>query len=610
MQTSHPTQLAMDNETGMMPTLRQVPVEVQAGCVDFIAYSAALNGWLAGGWIGHAWDDQDRPSTGTLNFGHSTIRADAIVCLFSRSDVRKIGNGIVLFIPGSSDRTQDLHELIIERDGVCFSLAPSKPLERLTEAEAFARVEGLIKSAGRSERRACLLRLVNRPSFNGQDTLDKLQSPVFLEIDAGYLCPPDGLLLRGWFVDPFRHVASIRVRCGSQSAPLDPAKWIAIPRPDVRDSITAQFGGTIDRCGFLAFVPSIHVAGEAMYFEVQTVAGEIAFKRIPALRSPGIGTIKDTLSHLDLRYDELVHGFDNVLGPAVEAMNSFRLGAGVGYKEMQFGPLIDAPRCSIVVPLFGRMDFMEFQLAFFSRTLAADHELIYVLDDPPRLRAAEALAASVLARFKRPFRLIALDTNVGYAPANNVGLKFARGEYVCFLNSDVFPKADDWLEHMLETAARPEVGAVGALLLFEDGTLQHDGCSYEVLPEFGGWTFSLHPRKGRFPPDGDTVHEVEAITGACFVMRTDVARGVGGLDEGYVIGDFEDVDLCRKVQSTGRVCMVDRRAQLFHLERQSQGSGQNPWRMNLTLYNAWRFQRRWVKSDQAAALKLIGGAAA
>ena len=136
---------------------------------------------------------------------------------------------------------------------------------------------------------------------------------------------------------------------------------------------------------------------------------------------------------------------------------------------------------------------------------------------------------------------------------------------------------------------------VGALLVFEDETVQHEGCSYEILPEFAGWTFSLHPRKGRFPSDDDGIAPADAITGACLMMPTALARTVGGLDEGYVIGDFEDVDLCRKAQAMGRQCVVDRRARLYHLERQSQGGQQSFWRLNLTLYNAWRFQNRWTR---------------
>ena len=583
-------------------SIMQHAIEATHGCIDFLSYSASLDGWLAGGWIDLSWDDQDFPPDCVLDFGDTQVAAEAVVCTFARPDVRKIGVGIVVFVPGASGRPDAFQDAILTRDGRRFRLTPSEPLEQPFETDAIARTKGLIASAGRSSRRAHLLRLLNRPAYAGSDTLALLQPPVFLELDSACLCPPGGLLLRGWFIDPFKSVVGIRIRCGSAWHLLDPRRWIPIPRPDVREGFSKNFGGLVDECGFLAFVADIYTPGETIYLELQTRSGDVAFKRIVEIRSAGVDTIKDTLSDLELRYDELAQGYDHVLGPAVAAMNAFRLMDGVGFKEMNFGDGPMAPRCSIIVPLYGRIDFMELQLAFFSRTLGRDHEIIYVLDDPTRLRAAESLATSCLARFRLPFRLVALSANVGYAPANNVGLRLARGEYVCFLNSDVFPKTPDWLDSMIQTAAaRPEVGVVGALLIFEDETIQHEGCSYEVLPEFAGWSFSLHPRKGRFPSEDEGVQEVEAVTGACLLMPMQLARDVGGFDEGYVIGDFEDVDLCKKAQAQGRICVVDRRARLYHLERQSQGGQQSPWRLNLTLYNAWRFQKRWVNPPAVIA---------
>jgi GT2 family glycosyltransferase len=87
--------------------------------------------------------------------------------------------------------------------------------------------------------------------------------------------------------------------------------------------------------------------------------------------------------------------------------------------------------------------------------------------------------------------------------------------------------------------------------------------------------------------------DVEALTAACLVMRTDEARGLGGFDERFLIGDFEDADLCRRLAEAGLGCAVDHALQLHHLERRSQSDSSHVWRRNLTLYNAWQHQRRW-----------------
>ena len=104
-------------------------------------------------------------------------------------------------------------------------------------------------------------------------------------------------------------------------------------------------------------------------------------------------------------------------------------------------------------------------------------EFIYVLDDPPKRREAERLFNSVYARFQIPFRALLMEQNVGFAPANNVGLRAANGTYICYMNSDVFPGPLDWLEQLAQRLEdNPDLGMVGPLLLYGDGAVQHEGC--------------------------------------------------------------------------------------------------------------------------------------
>jgi len=194
-----------------------------------------------------------------------------------------------------------------------------------------------------------------------------------------------------------------------------------------------------------------------------------------------------------------------------------------------------------------------------------------------------------------------LPMNLGFAPANNVGLRYAEGEYICFLNSDIFPVTDDWMEKLVDTLRRnTHIGVIGPRLLFEDGSIQHEGCFYRNLEEFGNWTFIEHHNKGRRPGAAAGVRDLDVITGACMVMRRDLARQLGGFDEAFITGDFEDADLCRKVRDLGLTCAVADDVELYHLERKSQVAPSQSWRMNLTLYNAWVHERRWVKLDASA----------
>jgi GT2 family glycosyltransferase len=259
--------------------------------------------------------------------------------------------------------------------------------------------------------------------------------------------------------------------------------------------------------------------------------------------------------------------------------------------EPAAGPLL-----SLIVPLYGRIDFMEVQLALFSaHGIGADVEILYVLDDPPRRREALALAASAHARFGLPFRLLILAQNFGFAPANNFALREAAGEFVCFMNSDVFPITPDWPTRLAaRLEADPDLGVVGPLLLFEDGSVQHQGLYFRRLPMYGNWHFPQHEKKGWRVGDAAGLVRKPVITGACMMARRSLVLEIGGFDEAYVIGDFEDTDLCLKLRRLGLASAVDLDVRMHHLERRSQAASAEQWRTNLTLANAWTHQRRWA----------------
>jgi GT2 family glycosyltransferase len=309
----------------------------------------------------------------------------------------------------------------------------------------------------------------------------------------------------------------------------------------------------------------------------------------------GISAVKRLLGVLDIQYADVDSIYDNILGPAIRALNQRRLAMPPKVQTLQLGKAVVAPRHSVIVPLYGRIDFMEFQLALFAaRGIGTAVQIIYVLDDPPKTRETQFLAASLYERFRVPFQLLCLSHNVGFAPANNIGVRAATGKYICFMNSDVFPTTGDWLDRLAAHLEwDPKLGVVGPVLLFEDDSVQHQGISFKDLPQFGNWSFPLHKRKGFRMPQTTGLSREVAITGACMMMRREHVLAYGGFDEAFVIGDFEDTDLCFRLRQIGLGAAVDFSVSMYHLERKSQASSASPWRTNLTVYNAWVHQRRW-----------------
>ncbi len=418
---------------------------------------------------------------------------------------------------------------------------------------------------------------------------------LLIEVDSTLLCPPDGLLLYGWMLAPAELTVGLAVVCGSRRAVLAPERFVSVPRTDVVASQGMRHGYEDINCGFMAHVPGILEPGQTPMLEVERPGMPPQLRPLPEPNLQGFAALRSLMERFELRYGALAQGFDAVIGPAFETLAAASRAGRVTRDVVDFGVAPPAPEVSVIVPLHGRIDLAEYQLALMSAHPAGiAHELIFVLDDPPRRLEMQVLAESLHARFGMPFRLVLLSRNVGYAPANNFGLGLARGRLVCLMNSDVFPRDAGWLARLARRLeATPGLGAIGPLLLFEDGSVQHQGMAFERLAEFGGWHFPLHEGKGRRPDHGSGLRPARAITGACLMMSRALLAEMGGLDEAYAIGDFEDADLCMRLAARGLGCAVDMNEALYHLERQSQAGSELRWRMNLTLANAWLHERRW-----------------
>lgn len=155
---------------------------------------------------------------------------------------------------------------------------------------------------------------------------------------------------------------------------------------------------------------------------------------------------------------------------------------------------------------------------------------------------------------------------------NNHGMREARGDIYVFLNNDVRILTEDWLERLVSKALRKGTGAVGALLLYDDGTVQHAG----VVVGMNGW--ADHVYKGMKPVHCGTpfispvlTRNVLAVTGACLAVSKKVIQDIGGFDEDFVICG-SDVELCIRAYNKGYYNVYDPFVKLFHYESKSRGT--------------------------------------
>jgi len=255
------------------------------------------------------------------------------------------------------------------------------------------------------------------------------------------------------------------------------------------------------------------------------------------------------------------------------------------------------PRTTVVVPLYGRIDYLEYQLAQFSLDPEfADIDLLYVLDSPELAVEVTAWAPRLHRRYETPFRIAYLSANCGFALANNFGASIARGTHLVLLNSDVLPDRAGWVSALRDalTATSDQgdpIGAVGPQLLYEDDSLQHCGMYFARPSADDAWC-NEHYFKGLHRSFGpaSVSRVVPALTAACLSIQRSTFTELGGFDHRFIQGDYEDSDLCLRLRQRGLACWYDATVVLRHLEG---GSYPSARRTHLAQFNQWLHQQRW-----------------
>ncbi len=248
-------------------------------------------------------------------------------------------------------------------------------------------------------------------------------------------------------------------------------------------------------------------------------------------------------------------------------------------------------QATIIVPTRDRPDLLGPCVESLTRYPAgAEFELLVIDNGSAR---ADALAYLEKLAGEPNVRVLRRPGPFNFSAICNSGAREARFPFLLFLNDDVEALAPDWLGRMLQFAAEPGVGAVGAKLLYPDGRLQHGG----VVLGLDGFAGHVQRAVGADDPGYLGMlawpREVAAVTGACLAIEARKFFEVGGFDEARLPIEYNDIDLCLRLSERGYRCIFEPRARLMHRESASRGS--NPRLDARYAAEHAYFRERWAR---------------
>lgn len=223
------------------------------------------------------------------------------------------------------------------------------------------------------------------------------------------------------------------------------------------------------------------------------------------------------------------------------------------------------PGVSIVMPTGGKMQFLIPCMEDLLHKTTHRNLQIIVLDNSGSIEV-EAYLDSLADEHPSILRVPIDLQPFNFSALVNAAIPHITEPYTLMLNDDITVITPDWIEAMLEQVQRPEIGVVGAKLLFPDGTIQH--CGVILGPYEGtGHAFKFFPGEDpRYFGLPNVVRNYLGVTFACAMMRTSVLREIGGLDAENLPIAFNDVDFCLKAVELGLRNVYTPHAVLTHHE--------------------------------------------
>lgn len=249
------------------------------------------------------------------------------------------------------------------------------------------------------------------------------------------------------------------------------------------------------------------------------------------------------------------------------------------------------PLVSLIIPTRDGVDVLKACIESIRNKTTYPNWEILVVDN--QSTAPLTLAYFAQLSHDERIRIIKYDAPFNYSDINNYAVQNAKGMLIGLINNDIEVITTDWLEEMVSHAMRPEIGAVGAKLLYPDGRIQHSG----VILGLGGLAAHAHrffdQDSHGYCGHASLVKNYSAVTGACLLVKKDLYEKIGGLDATNLTVAYNDVDFCLRLGELGYRNIYTPYAILYHHESLTRGAEDTPEKIARFTAETRYMRERW-----------------
>jgi GT2 family glycosyltransferase len=252
-----------------------------------------------------------------------------------------------------------------------------------------------------------------------------------------------------------------------------------------------------------------------------------------------------------------------------------------------------APLVSLIVLTRDRVGLLRSCIEGLRSKTAYTALEIIIMDNDSRYAKTQSYLRGLQADPR--VKVVAAPGPFNFSALNNAAGRLAKGSVLGFINNDIEVIEPDWLSELVSHAVRPEIGAVGARLLYATGLVQHAGVIVGLLGGLAGHAHRFFPADHLgYTHRLQTPQYLSAVTAACMIVERAKFEAVGGFDEkGFPIA-FNDVDLCLRLRERGWENFWTPYATLYHKESASRAHDFSRARRAAYDRECQNFRTRWA----------------